>query len=501
MISSSGAPLRRAPLVPFPSAMDSLPRRCHRMPGFSHGGARRVKIEARESSGGVAVPSAHVSHRTSAVAVATAAALLGLAGTADAGWTPVRNLPTGTTDSLEPVVAVAPNGTATAAWTVDTGPGTGRSSATPAARGNPGAPPELAVLEQRARRGRYADGHLFRRLDDAGRKGSAAADRCQRRASAPRKRSRPPGSWRRSRFPRAAMRSWRGSSSRGCRSSRWRGGWRQTGLPADDVLARPGRYYRGLVVMAPDRTATGLWFGSDGTHVRARSRGSAAAARSCARSLARGRERLSATSASPTDGTVTALWARNDGSARSRRRAGSAPGGPPGRADALRPGPDVSQLDLAVAPNGVSTPLDALGRLGLRSSRAGSRRTAPSARSDRSAPAGRLPTRPSRPARPGRLHCLAPAQRRPLPRRAGPPRPPAGLPGKVKNVSEPGGTPTPRHRGFASGAATLVGTRTTAPKMSFRPARASFPDASNDGVWSTRGGDNSTPSARAAPPR
>ena len=50
-------------------------------------------------------------------------ALLGFAGTAAAGWTPVRNLSTGTTDSFEPTVAVAPNGTATAVWTLDTGPG------------------------------------------------------------------------------------------------------------------------------------------------------------------------------------------------------------------------------------------------------------------------------------------------------------------------------------------------------------------------------------------
>ena len=64
-----------------------------------------------------------MSHRTSAVAVAAAAAFLGLAGAAQAGWTPVKNLSVGANDSFGASVGIAKDGTATIAWKEDTGPG------------------------------------------------------------------------------------------------------------------------------------------------------------------------------------------------------------------------------------------------------------------------------------------------------------------------------------------------------------------------------------------
>ena len=72
---------------------------------------------------GAAVPSWLVSRRTLAVAVASAAAFLALAGVAHAGWTPVRDLSVGANDSFGPVIGIAADGTATATWKEDTGPG------------------------------------------------------------------------------------------------------------------------------------------------------------------------------------------------------------------------------------------------------------------------------------------------------------------------------------------------------------------------------------------
>ena len=112
------------------------------------------------------------------------------------------------------------------------------------------------------------------------------------------------------------------------------------------------------VVLAPNRTATVLWLGSDGTNQRVQSRriarsGSLGPVRTLSAAGGNGFQGLLGVAS---DGTVTAGWIRNDGAvsfAQTRRI--SAKG-------ALRPvrtlsaaGQSVSTVDLAVAPNGVST--------------------------------------------------------------------------------------------------------------------------------------------------
>jgi hypothetical protein len=112
------------------------------------------------------------------------------------------------------------------------------------------------------------------------------------------------------------------------------------------------------VIMAPDRSVTVLWYGSDGTNIRAQSR-------RISRTNAlgpvldvspAGGNAFSAELGVAGDGTVTALWARSDGVntlAQTRRISASGTLRPVRTLSA--PGQPVTQLDLAVAPNGVST--------------------------------------------------------------------------------------------------------------------------------------------------
>jgi hypothetical protein len=112
------------------------------------------------------------------------------------------------------------------------------------------------------------------------------------------------------------------------------------------------------VVMARDRAVTVLWFGSDGTNIRARSQ-----------RIARNNTLGPVRDLSPAggdanfgelgvagDGTVTALWGRNNGAntiAQTRRISPSGTLRPVRTLSA--PGQNVTQFDLAVARNGVST--------------------------------------------------------------------------------------------------------------------------------------------------
>ena len=226
------------------------------------------------------------------------------------------------------------------------------------------------------------------------------------------------------------------------------------------------------VVMAPDRAVTVMWFGSDGMNVRARSQrigptNTLGPVRDL--SPAGGNTNFGDLGVAA-DGTVTALWARNDGANAITQTRRITPGGTLRPVRTLSaPGQNVTQLDLAVAPNGVSTHVWA--RSDGSVSRIQSRRVAAGGA------VGPVRTR-SAPGQPGSdptvgagatgivfiawrrlnggLFDVAQALR----------VSPAGLPGRVKNVSKPGRN-TNRLDIAALGRGILrrsSGTRTTAPR-------------------------------------
>ncbi len=285
-------------------------------------------------------------------------ALLGFAGTAAAGWTPARNLSTGTTDSLEPVVAVAPNGTATAAWTLDTGPGQDARARRLPLAGTPGplrnllvsnSAPDVAVTPKGISFVVWttpAGKVLLRRIAANGSIGPA------REIAAT------------GQLAQVAV------SPSGHAIVAW---IRFSGMSFDAVARRvapdgtPGGTTFTLgpaflnipaVVLAPNRTATVLWLGSDGTHQRAQSRRIArSGALGPVRNLSpAGGPAFAGTLGVATDGTVTAGWARNDGAVSFAQMRRINANGALGAVRTLSgPGQSVTQLDLAVAPSGVST--------------------------------------------------------------------------------------------------------------------------------------------------
>ena len=227
------------------------------------------------------------------------------------------------------------------------------------------------------------------------------------------------------------------------------------------------------VVMAPDRAVTVMWFGSDGTHVRARSQrigptNTLGPVRDL--SPAGGNTNFGDLGVAA-DGTVTALWARNDGSNAITQTRRITPGGTLRPVRTLSaPGQNVTQLDLAVAPNGVSTHVWA--RSDGSVSRIQSRRVAaggavgPVRNSLRTRPARLGSDRRGR--RDGdRLHRLAAAERRPLRRGPGAPGLAGGPPRKGQERLQAGAEhQPPRHRRFGRGyRRRSSGTRTTAPRM------------------------------------
>ena len=449
-----------------------------------------------------------MSHRTSAVAAATAAAFLGLAGAAQAGWTPVRNLSASANDSLGASVGVAKDGTATIAWMEDTGPGEATHARRLPRTGRPGpirdflasngepdvavTPSGVAFVVWTTPTGQL----LLRRIAPNGQVGP------EREVAAI------------GQFPQVAV----GPGGRAVVAYLQFTGFgfiaaarrvAPDGTPGSTTsFLGAADFSEVSVVMAPDRAVTVMWFGSDGTHVRARSQrigptNTLGPVRDL--SPAGGNTNFGDLGVAA-DGTVTALWARNDGTNAITQTRRIAPGGTLRPVRTLSaPGQNVTQLDLAVAPNGVSTHVWA--RSDGAVSRIQSRRVAAGGA------VGPVRTR-SAPGQPGSdptvaagatgivfiawrrlnggLFDVAQALR----------VSPAGVPGQGQERLQAGtGHEPPRHRRLARREPRRSsGTRTTAPRMSFRP-RASFPDAPSDGVWSDRGGDDQHSSARAAPPR
>ena len=299
------------------------------------------------------------SARTLGIAAACAAATLGLAGGAQAGWTPALNLSLGSTDSISPAVGVSQDGTATVTWRQFTGTGEAARARRLPVTGRPGrhrnfqasngetdvavTPAGVSFVVWTTPTGRL----LLRRIGPSGIVGPA-----REIASV-------------GQFPQIAV----GPGGRAVVA------WLQftgfgfvavarrvapDGTPGTTSFLGSAGFGQLGVVMAPDRAVTVLWLGSDGTHVRAQSqRISPTNALGPVRDLspAGGNAGIGKLGVAA-DGTVTALWTRSDGTNSIAQTRRIAPNG------TLRPvrtlsaaGQSVTQLELAVAPNGVSTAL------------------------------------------------------------------------------------------------------------------------------------------------